>query len=198
MARPCLFGDMYLDAVTRRNHSAPLSMASDPIEDGSLISEHVTPQVETLTLDVSLSDDAFSYFGPDDAAIKAANKVTSKNDKKQYLKSIKAKEEIFDIVFDDELFSDFVLLDIMADETVQNARTYDATLICQKAVTYETLNKKIPLSVIRAKKVQAKSEAATKQEGTQDSGDKSPENPANAEETKSVLAGAVDALRSML
>jgi len=198
MARPCLFSDMYLDTVTRRNHSDPLAMTSDPIEDGSLIAEHVAPQIETLTLDVSLTDDAFAYYGPDDAAIKAANKVTSKNDKKQYLKSMKGKREIIDIIFDDEVFFNFVLLDILADETAENFYTYDATLICQKAVTYETLNRKVPLSKIRKKKVQAKTEPAIKQEETEDGGEVAIEKPASDAETKSTLAGAVDALRGFL
>ena len=196
MVAPTLIGDLYIDAVTQRTYSAPITITSYVIEDGTQLSQHAVEETETLTLDVTLVDDDFVYYGDLDAATKAANKVTSREDKIEALWAIKSAKEPVDIIQADAVYKNFAIIDILADETVKTANAYKATVVMQKVRTATSLTTQVPIDVIRRKKgmsAAAKAAAekeAAKQAAKEDGGKVKPE----ASDDKSIVKRAVDAI----
>lgn len=192
MTTPCLIGNVFVDAVTRLTHSAPLSMTSHPIEDGSKVSEYVVDEDETLTMDCTFTDDEQSYFGVETVAIRAANRLTTADDKKAAIVRIKDTKVPVDVTTPKDYFQSFVLLDIQEDITIQTSSCFKATLVFQKARLSALLTDKLPLDKVKkARKV------TKKQEPTVDQGAKEPEAVAegSAEDDKvKGLAGDADSI----
>jgi hypothetical protein len=196
MGTPTLIGDLYVDVVTRRAHSAPLTITTHTIEDGSQLANHVEEQVETLVLDVTLADDNQAYFGSDDALIKAQNRVTSKDAKRKALLAIKDSKEIVNVVMPDDFYPSFAIVDIQANE--DNASIYQPMVILQKVRTAETTTKKVPLDRIKKKKNAAKTKAAQQQEETKDGGQKQTEAATKKVNSKTIAEAGYKYFKSFI
>lgn len=175
MGYATLIDDIYIDTVTRRSHSAPISVTTNTIEDGTQMAQHAVRQVETLELDISLTDDKHAYFGDKDALVKASYRVTSKEDKKKALHAIKDDLRLINVTMLDDHFPDFAIVDIQANEQTIGFSVYNATVILQKIRTAETITKKVPLETIRKKNDEKKTRAAMQQSETEDGGQVTPE-----------------------
>lgn len=194
MALATLIGDLYIDVVRRRSHSAPLSITSNTIEDGSQLAAHVSRQVETIVLDVSMTDDKFAYFGLQDAFVKASNRVTSRDDKKDALWAIKDDYTLVDVTMFDKDYPSFAIVDIQDNEQSGDFNAYQATVILQKVRTAETITRRVPLETIRAGNDANRTRAALQQEPASDGGQVPGEDAGGKMNTRTVAESAYRAL----
>lgn len=194
MADVTLIDDMYIDVVRRRSHSAPVSITTNTIEDGNQLANHAARQVETLTLDVSLVDDAFAYFGSQDALVKAANRVTSRDDKKKALWQIKDEYRVVDVTMFDNVYTDFAIVDIQENEEPNSFAAYQATIVMQKVRTAATVQRRVPLETIRRENDANRARAATQQEDEKDGGQVAGEDAEKKAERASILRSLTRAL----
>lgn len=192
MTIPALIGNVYVDAVTRLTHSAPLSMTSHPIEDGSLVAEFIVDEEETLTMDCTFTDDGLGYFGPDTAAVRARNRLTTAADKEAAIRQIKATKAPVNITTAKEHFEQFVLIDIQSDVEVQTSSAFKATLVFQKVKTSTLKTSTLPLDEVKKKTKAVKKQTPTVDEGKKETEPVDPDSPEQAaiDAKKSLLASA--------
>lgn len=192
MALATLIDDLYIDVVTRRSHSAPLSITTNTIENGTQLANHVARQVETLVLDVSMVDDKYAYFGSEDALVKASNRVTSRDDKKAALWQIKDDYRIIDVTMFDAHYPNFAIVDIQDNERTGSMGAYTATVVMQKIKTAETETRKVPLETIRKENDANRARAAAQQEPEKDGGQVAGEDAAKKLDSATIAAGIFD------
>lgn len=192
MALATLIDDLYIDTVTRRSHSAALSITANTIGNGAQLANHVARQVETLVLDVSMVDDKYAYFGSQDAVVKASNRVTSRDDKKQALWRIKDEYRIIDITMFDAVYENFAIVDIQDNEQTGSMGAYTATVVMQKIKTAETETRKVPLETIRKENDANRVKAAAQQEPEKDGGQVAGEDAVKKLDSDTIAAAIFD------
>jgi hypothetical protein len=175
---PALIGHIFVDALVRESLSAPKALTTHPIEDGSHLASHMADQgPPTLTLDVAFGDDEDTYYGDDDAAVKAANKLNSKADKRDAVRKLKNDHVMLDITTSEDFYSGYALTDIIEERTARNSRIWDATLIFQQVRTAKSRTVQVPLETIRKKNNANKTKAAMQNAKTEDGGEVSTKDP---------------------
>jgi hypothetical protein len=167
-----LIGNIYVDAVAAATPSAPLKVSSHPIEDGSLVSDYVSEEGETLTLECAFADDVLVSRGAESRVNREATRLTTAADKEQAIYDLKKNRTLVDITLPRKFFSNMLLIDIQESITAKNSKGFKPTLIFQKIKTVKTGTTAIPLDRIKKKPV-AKQEAADKQKTEDDRGQQS-------------------------
>lgn len=185
-----LIGHIYVDAVTRMSPSEPMNVTKHPIEDGSIIAEHVAESDMTLTMDCTFTDEVISVIA--NGAITVTTSTTA-DDKRKAVYKLKRDRKIVSIDTIKDRYDSMVLTDIQEDITPQNAKAFVATLVFERVITATTLQTSIPLDRIK-KKTAAKKTAALKQVPTEDDGQQSPEEIDNDAEVYAAVNEAVDAV----
>ena len=166
MADSALIGNVFIDVVTRMSLSAPKSVTTHPIEDGSEIGEHVTDLPETLTLDVVATDNQMLPVGD---SVATMTTTTTAADKREAVLRIKDMRQLVTVDLQRGNFPNMVLLDVIEDVTHLNSLVFQATLVFQKVKLAQTLTVQVPLDKL-LKKTTAKTKAGLKQVGTADKG----------------------------
>jgi hypothetical protein len=190
---PALIGHIFVDALVRESLSAPKALTTHPIEDGSNLASHMADQgPPTLTLDVAFGDDENTYYGDADAAVKAANKLNSKADKRDAVRKLKNDHVMLDITTSEDFYSGYALTDIIEERTARNSKIWDATLVFQQVRTAKSRTVQVPLETIRKKNNANKTKAGIQNSPTEDGGEVKPEEP------KSLFRTGIEALKSYL
>ncbi|HXK37284.1 MAG TPA: hypothetical protein VJ553_06915, partial [Candidatus Paceibacterota bacterium] len=180
-----LIGNVFIDVVTRMSLSAPKSVTTHPIEDGSEIGEHVVDLPETLTLDVVATDNRMAPVGE---AAATMTTTTTAADKREAVLRIKDMRQLVTVDLQRGNFPNMVLLDVIEDVTHLNSLVFQATLVFQHVKLAQTLTVQVPLDKL-LKKSAAKTKAGLKQVGTADKGTQ----PAEPAEDISALLAALQA-----
>lgn len=183
-----LIGHVFADAVTRQVPSEPNIVTKHPIEDGSIIAEHVAEGENTLVLECTFTDDVYSFNTEAGAAIVTE---TTADDKRDSIYKMKRDRMIVNIQTMKDAYPSMVLIDIQEDITVQNSSAFVATLVFERVQLASTAFTSVPLDKLK-KKAPAKRDAGYTQQPTQDQGKQAPEE-ANDEEVDDAVGDAFGA-----
>jgi len=139
---PTLIGTIYVDAVLVETPSAPVSVTTHPVEDGSEISDFAIDEQRTLSLDCKFVDDDFGWIGASkaDREQKLGKGLTTAVDKEQAVEALKANKTLVDVSTEKQLYLDMLLIDIQPIRTVQTAKSFTAmlTFVGIEMVAFET------------------------------------------------------------
>jgi len=176
-----LIGNIYCDVVTRVSPSAPVSVTTHPIENGSYISEHVSELPAELTMDCTFKDASLPASGGVAASaatdIGLAATAASKRDAIWKLKGA----EIVAIETEVKHYSDYMLIDIQEEQTPATMKVFKATLIFQHIELVTTKSVAVPVDRLKKKKSSAKKDAGLKDTPTSDAGKQDPQELSAAE-----------------
>lgn len=161
-----LIGNIYVDAVVRFRPSEPSSVTQHPIEDGTLIAEHVSDLPKIIMLDCVFTDDDFI---PGAGVVGSAGLTTTADDKREAIEALKKERRLVTIENPRIHAPNRLLIDIQEDVTVQNASAYTPTLVFEHIQTATPDKTTVPLDKIK-KKATAKKEAGMDSKATQDQG----------------------------
>ena len=165
-----LIGHIYVDAVRRQIPSEPMKVTKHPIEDGTIVSEHIAEEDNTLVLECTFTDDVYAVTTGGATNVTTA---TSADDKRKAIYKLKRDRSIFNIETMKDHYSNMALVDIEEDITPQNVLAFRCTLYFEQVKTATTKTAAVSLERIK-KKTAAKKAAGLKQEPTQDQGQQSP------------------------
>jgi len=185
-----LIGHIYADAVTRQIPSEPMKVTKHSIEDGSIISEHIAEDNNTLTLECTFTDDVYSFAVP--AGVAVATTTTS-DDKRKAVYKMKRDRKIFNIETMKDRYENMALTDIQEDIDHTNAKAFVATLFFEKVRTATSKMTTVTLARIK-KKIQVIKDAGLKQEPTQDQGQQPPEDVGEDPQAAAVVDGLFGAV----
>lgn len=166
-----LIGHIIADSVTRMVPSEPMTVTKHPIEDGSIIAEHIAEGENTLTMDCTFTDELQSVIT--DGSVTVITKTTA-DDKRKAAYKLKRDRKIVNIDTIKDRYESMALVDIQEDITPRNARAFVATLVFDKVRTATAMQTSIPLDRVKKKSGEKKT-AALKQVPTEDQGQQSPE-----------------------
>jgi hypothetical protein len=161
-----LIGHIVVDAVTRMVPRKKLKLTKHPIENGSLVSEHIADDEFTLILDVTFTDDV--------TPLGVAIPGMTADDKRDAMIQLQASELPVNIETVKESFPSYALLDIDEEITAKTANAFKATLTFEKVRMATVGLATIPVSIIK-KRLGAKKDSAMKQVPTADLGTQSAE-----------------------
>jgi hypothetical protein len=164
-----LIGYIFADVITKQVPSQPNVMTSHPVEDGSVMSEHIAQMVGSLILDCTFTDDEVG-FGVE--AGTAVIVTTTADDKREAVKKLKDDRTPINVETLKDHYPNMVLLDIQEEITPQNASAFEATLVFEQARIVKAGMNKVPLDRLK-KKSQGKKNAGLKATATQDQGTQS-------------------------
>jgi hypothetical protein len=175
-----LIGNIYCDVVTRVSPSAPVSVTTHPIENGSYISEHVSELPAELTMDCTFKDASLPVSGGVAASaatdIGLAATAAAKRDAIWKLKGT----EIVTVETELKHYPDYLLIDIQEEQTPATMKVFKATLIFQHIEFVTTKSVTVPLDKLKKKPV-AKKDAGLKGTPTSDAGKQAPKELTEAE-----------------
>lgn len=184
-------GQILVDVVSRLNPSEPLKVTSHPVEDGSVISEHIAEDPKTLTLDVTFTDDEYSIpVGQDVTDVVGG--VTTAADKRDAVKKLRDTRQIITVETMRDHYPNMVLLEIQEDVTPQNASAFQATLVFQQVRLSTTGTASLPVDKLK-KKTQTKKDAGLNQAPQSDEGTQATEELSQAD--KDVISDLLSPLR---
>lgn len=176
-----LIGSIYADAITKQVPSAPMVVTSHPVEDGSVISEHIAEQQRTLILEATFTDDEVGVGGTGSMV------TTSADDKRDAIYALKKKGDVFNVETIKDHYPDMALIDIQEEITPQNSAAFVATLVFEHIRIVKPGMNKVPLDKVK-KKAAPKRNAGLKQEPTADQGAQTPEEVADARAAEDAAA----------
>lgn len=185
-----LIGHIYADSVTRMSPSEPMNVTKHPIEDGSIVAEHIAETEMSLTMDCVFTDDVRSVFGG--SALTVFTDTTA-DDKRKAVYKLMRDRKIINIDTIKDHYESMVLVDIQEDITPQNASAFVATLVFEQVKTATASQTTIPLDRIK-KKTAAKKSAALKQTPTEDQGQQSTEEIGDDREVEAAIDDVFSAL----
>jgi len=118
-----LIGHIYADSVTRMSPSEPMNVTKHPIENGSIVAEHIAETEMSLTMDCVFTDDVRSVFGG--SALTVFTDTTA-DDKRKAVYKLMRDRKIINIETIKDHYESMVLVDIQEDITPQNASSFVA------------------------------------------------------------------------